>query len=96
MLRMSGLLDELQQHSHSPTGEPLCIPVYGDPAYPQRIWLHTPYRDSHPTEEQLQFNASMSTVRVAVERVFADILTYYFFFLTGLQERLENWFKSSW
>ena len=72
---MSGLLDELQQYSHSPTGEPLCI--YGDPAYPQRIWLQNPYRDGHLTDEQHQFNASMSSVRVAVEWVFGDIVTYF-------------------
>ena len=72
---MSGLLDELEQYSHSPTREPLCI--YGDPAYPQRIWLQTPYRDANLTVAQQQYNASMSTVRVAVKRVFGDILAYF-------------------
>ena len=71
MLRMSGLLGQLEQHSHSPTGEPLCI--YGDPAYPHRIWLQTPYRDVNLSDEQQEFNASMSAVRVAVFKNFAFI-----------------------
>ena len=32
MMWMSALLDALEEYSHSPTWEPLCI--YGDPAYP--------------------------------------------------------------
>jgi len=74
-LRMSGLLDELEQYFHSPTGEPLWI--YGDPAYPERIWLQTPYRDAHVTLEPQQYRASMSTVKMAVEWVFGDKLTYF-------------------
>jgi len=35
MLRMSGLLHQLEQYSFNQTGHPLCI--YGDPGYP----LHT-------------------------------------------------------
>ena len=37
MLAESGLLQQLAQHSHSPTGQPLCI--YGDPAYPLRVHI---------------------------------------------------------
>ena len=71
MLRMSGLLAELNHHAYSPTGQPLCI--YGDPAYPLRIHLQAPYRNAHLTAEQQSFNSSMSTVRAAVEWVFGDI-----------------------
>ena len=42
MLAQSGLLPELQQHSHTPNGRTLCI--YGDPAYPLRIHLQAPFR----------------------------------------------------
>lgn len=75
MLRMSGLLTEMQHHAHSPTGQPLCI--YGDPAYPLRIHLQAPYRHARLTAEQQDFNSSMSTVRTAVEWVFGDITTYF-------------------
>lgn len=75
MLRMSGLLTELNRHAHSPTGRPLCI--YGDPAYPLRIHLQAPYRNAQITAEQQIFNSSMSTVRTAVEWVFGDISTYF-------------------
>ena len=37
MLAESGLLNEFQQHSFAPNGDPLCI--YGDPAYPFRVHL---------------------------------------------------------
>ena len=41
MLSMSGLLEQLEQHSFSPDGRALCI--YGDPAYPHRIHLQHPF-----------------------------------------------------
>lgn len=75
MLRMSGLLTELNHHAYSPTGQPLCI--YGDPAYPLRINLQAPYRSAQLTAEEQNFNSSMSTVRTAVEWVFGDIATYF-------------------
>ena len=74
---MSGLLDELQQHSFNPAGQPLCI--YGDPAYPLRVHLQGPYKGHHLTAEQMEFNSSMSAVRTAVEWVFGDITTYFAF-----------------
>ena len=77
MLRMSGLLDQLQQFSHSPADQPLCI--YGDPAYPLRINLQAPYKAAHLTQDQEAFNSSMSDVRSAMEWVFGDILSYFAF-----------------
>ena len=77
MLRMSGLMDALQQFSHSPAGQPLCI--YGDPAYPLRIHLQASYKAAHLTQDQEAFNSSMSDVRSAVEWVFGDILSYFAF-----------------
>ena len=75
MLRMSGLLTEVNSHAYSPTAHPLCI--YGDPAYPLRIHLQAPYRNAQLTAEEQIFNPSMSTVRTAVEWVFGDISTYF-------------------
>ena len=57
MLRMSGLLDQLQQFSHSPAGQPLCI--YGDPAYPLRIHLQAPYKAAH-TGKKVKFQCGKS------------------------------------
>ncbi|MCP4800255.1 MAG: transposase family protein [bacterium] len=37
MLAMSGLLEQLEQHSFGPDGQALCL--YGDPAYAHRIHL---------------------------------------------------------
>ena len=73
MLRMSGLMDQLQQFSHSPAGQPLCI--YGNPAYPLRIHLQAPYKAAHLTQDQEAFNSSMTDV----EWVFGDILSYFAF-----------------
>ena len=42
MLGKSGLLGDLQRHSFSPLGQPLC--VYGDPAYTISIHLQGPFK----------------------------------------------------
>ena len=42
MLDESGLLNELETHAFSPTGQAMCI--YGDPAYPQRVHLQRPFQ----------------------------------------------------
>lgn len=75
MLTMSGILDQLQEHSFAPDGTPLCI--YGDPAYPTRVHLQGPYKNNPLTDLEKQFNISMSKARVSVEWVFGDILCYW-------------------
>ena len=78
MLAQSGLLIQLQQHSHAQNGRALCI--YGDPAYPLRNHLQAPYRSNRfLTHAQRDFNKSMSTVRICVEWVFGDITNYFAF-----------------
>ena len=77
MLASSGLLTDLEAHSHSPTGQPLCI--YGDSAYPLRVHLQGPFKGAALTPLQEVYNKSMSEVRVAVEWVFGDILNYFAF-----------------
>ena len=75
VLAMSGLMDELQQHSYATDGEALCI--YGDPAYPHCINLQCPFQQTQGlTPEQQALNQSMIQVRVSVEWVFKDIVTY--------------------
>lgn len=70
MLRLSGLLDQLEQHSFDQAGNPLCI--YGAPAYPMRVHPQAPFRTGHLTDQE-DFNLSMSKVRSSVEWVFGDI-----------------------
>ena len=89
MLRMSGLLDNLQQHSFDTSGQPLCI--YGDPGHPLRIHPQGPYKGGPSTFDQEEFNSSMSKVREAAEWVFSDIVTYFAFldFKKNLRIRLS-------
>jgi len=77
MLADSGLLQLLQQHALSPNGQPMCI--YGDPAYPLRVQLQTPFRNMALTPQMQAFNTSMSSVRVSVEWLFGDIVNYFKF-----------------
>ncbi|XP_065055206.1 uncharacterized protein LOC135683782 [Rhopilema esculentum] len=78
ILAMSGLLNQLEQHSFTPDGQPLCI--YGDPAYPQRVFLQCPFaRRPNLTVQEQAFNQSMRRVRISVEWVFGDIVNYFKF-----------------
>ena len=77
MLARSNLLGQLVQHSRAPDGTILCI--YGDPAYPLRRQLMAPFKGNRVNNQQKLWNQQMSSVRVAVEWVFGDILNYYKF-----------------
>lgn len=77
MLHESQLHDNLQRFAFSPNGTPMCI--YGDPAYPLRVQLQAPFRDVVLTPEMQAFNQSMSMVRVSVEWLFGDIISYFKF-----------------
>ena len=72
MLKDSQLLDELEAHAFSPAGEAMCL--YGDPAYPLRIHLQGPFKETPITEEMEDFNRAMSSVRTSVEWVFGDVI----------------------
>ena len=89
MLAQSGVLNELQQCSLNTQGDVLCI--YGDPAYPLRPQLQCPFRGAVITEQQQQWNKSMSQVRIAVEWLFGDIVNYFKFldFKKNLKVRLS-------
>lgn len=50
MLAKSRLLESLQLHSRAPDGSVLCI--YGDPAYPLRQQLLSPFRGAQLNEQQ--------------------------------------------
>ena len=77
MLAESRLLDQHQLHAYTPNEEPLCI--YGDPAYPIRVHLQAPYRGNRLITLQKGYNTAMSNVRVSVEWLFKEILTYFAF-----------------
>ena len=76
MLADSNLLQDLEAHAYSTTGEVMSI--YGDPAYPLRVQLQAPYRNPN-TPEMQNFNRAMSKVRVSVEWLFGDITNYFRF-----------------
>ena len=76
IVAMSGLLEQLEQHSVRPDGQPLCI--YGDPAYPHRVHLQCPFaRRPDLTADEQAFNQSMSKVRICVEWECGDIVNYF-------------------
>lgn len=77
MLVESNLLRQLEVHAFSTTGEPMCI--YGDPAYPLRVHLQSPFRYGELTPDMLAYNQAMSSVRVSVEWLFGDIVDYFKF-----------------
>ena len=51
--------------------------LYGDPAYPLRIHLQAPFRNTVLTPAMEAFNSSMSAVRESVEWLFGDIVNYF-------------------
>lgn len=77
MLADSHLLQDLSQFAFSAAGHPLCI--YGDPAYPLRVHLQSPFRNAMLTPQMEQYNSAMSSVRISVEWLFADIVNYFKF-----------------
>ena len=77
MLVMSGLMPLLQGFSLGPNGERLCL--YGDPAYPLRWYLQCPFRGAHLTQQQKEYNKSMSKVRVSVEWLFGNLIETFKF-----------------
>ena len=90
MLADSGLLQHLEQYAFSTTGEPMCI--YGDPAYPLRVHLQSPFRDARLTPDMVAFNKSMSAARVSVEWIFGEVINSFKFmdFKKNLKIGLSN------
>ena len=46
----------------------------GDPAYPHRVHLQSPFREAVLTDDIELFDASMSTSRISVERLFGNVI----------------------
>ena len=54
--------------------------VYDDPAYPLRIHLQAPFRNTaRLTQQMALFNKSMSKVRMSVELIFGDVINDFKF-----------------
>ena len=75
MLRESGLLSVLENEMKL-NGVQYCL--YGDPAYPHFSFLQVPFAVPS-TREQIAYNKSMASVRLAVEWAFKDISSNWAF-----------------
>ena len=53
--------------------------LYGDPAYPLRVHLQTPFRNAVLAPPMQDINTSMSVVRISVEWLFGEIINYFKF-----------------
>ena len=90
MLADSNLLADLNPYALSPAGRPLCI--YGDPAYPLRVNLQSPFRNAVLTAQMEAYNEAMSSVRSSVEWLFGDIVNYFYL---DFKKNLKLGFKLS-
>ena len=89
-LKDPGLLNILERVAYSPAGNVLCI--YGDPAYPLSPHLMAPYRVGEVvmfTPNMQAFNKAMSSVRVSVEWLFADVLNSFKFLNLDFKNKLK-------
>ena len=77
MLAYSSLLRDLEQHAFSTLHEPMRM--YGDPAYPHRVHLQSPFREAVLTDDMKLFNASMSACSISVEWLFGDVINCFKF-----------------
>ncbi|KIJ45994.1 hypothetical protein M422DRAFT_165640, partial [Sphaerobolus stellatus SS14] len=77
VFKESGLLELLQKHFWTPTGEQLYI--YGDPAYSVGPHVMSPYKGAGITPEQQAFNTAMSRVREPVEWLFKEVAQQFTF-----------------
>ena len=77
MLAESSLYNQLLLYSRATNGDPLCL--YGDPAYPHRPQLQSTFKGARLTQNEMDWNSAMSSVRVSVEWIFKDIINYFEF-----------------
>lgn len=76
MLGASELSDKLRRFNQ-PNGQPYVI--YGDPAYGVARNILAPFRGAQLSQQQQDFNKSMSRVRISVEWTFGKLLQYFSF-----------------
>lgn len=73
----SNLPNILEQNAHTPDGTPL--QVYGDPAYSINSFILSPYQGAQLTNDQKQWNRSMSRLRIVAEWAFKEIVNTFGF-----------------
>ena len=66
--------------------------LFGDPAYPQSLWIGGPFRHRMLNREEAEFNAIMSSTRISNEWVFAKIksLWAYLDFEKGMRPYTQD------
>lgn len=74
MLARSNLLQRLEEHLNAPD-----LYIYGDSGYPLKRHLITPYIGSNLTDEQREFNTTMSKLRICVEWEFGELFEQFAF-----------------
>lgn len=77
LLAGSGIMDQFEAGDWRDR-DGLAFALYGDPAYPVREYLLSPYK-GNPDENQRLFNTRMSKVREAVEWEFGKIIQQFAF-----------------
>lgn len=89
LLRDSGLEAILEANLRGTDQRQLCI--YGDPAYPDRPYLVCPFKGSRLADDELAFNAKMSSIRIVVEWSFGKIVNLFPFvdYKKNLKLRLQ-------
>ena len=53
--------------------------MFGDPAYPHRVHLQSPFREAVHTDDMKLFHTAMSACRISVEWLFGDVINYFKF-----------------
>ena len=85
LLRESNVMPKLIQYAYDANGTALCL--YGDPAYPLSVHLHSPFQHRPVNPQKQAFDTSMSKVRIAVELLFGNIC--YWFAFVDLKKKLK-------
>ena len=76
MLNFSGVMFQLQQHSHGAKENQL---LNSDPAYLFRAYLQSPVPGAHLLPQEKDFSKTMNSVRVSVDWVIRDFMNHFKF-----------------
>ena len=79
MLRMSGVLHQLEEHPARGPNPGDVFALYGDSGYALKLPLQVPFSGANVTEAQREHNAQMSSCRICVEWSFAEIRSEFAF-----------------
>jgi len=71
MLRLSGILDQLEQLM--PLEDGIIYAAYGDPAYPHSDYIQSGHRNPVPGSDDAKYNTIMSGCRICAEWSFKDV-----------------------